>query len=75
MKTASRIKFKKGDIVRRIDTGKMRVHDDCIPFGQLVIVLKNETDDDCGNILVGNKETIQAVKFYEVKLFLKKAND
>lgn len=53
----------------------MRVHDDHIPFGKLVTVLKDETDDNCGNILVGNRETIQAVKFYEVKLFLKKAND
>lgn len=72
---APRRKFKKGDIVRRIDTGKMRAYDDHIPFGKLVTVLKDETDDDCGNILVGNRETIQAVKFYEVKLFLKKAND
>ena len=53
----------------------MRAYDDHIPFGKLVTVLKDETDDDCGNILVGNRETIQAVKFYEVKLFLKKAND
>ena len=74
MKTASRIKFKKGDIVRRIDTGKMRVHDDHIPFGQLVIVLEDETDDNCGNILVGNREITQIVKFYEVKL-IKKANN
>lgn len=65
----------KGDIVRRIDTGKMRVHDDHIPFGKLVTVLKDETDDDRGNILVGTRETTQAVKFYEVKLFLKKVND
>lgn len=72
---APRRKFKKGDIVRRIDTGKMRVCDDHIPFGKLVTVLKDETDDDRGNILVGTRETTQAVKFYEVKLFLKKVND
>lgn len=72
---APRRKSRKGGIVRRIGTGKMRVHDDHIPFGKLVTVLKDGTDGNCGNILAGNRETIQAVKFYEVKLFLKKAND